>query len=269
MLRFYRLINVLSLDVAIGAVICAAFFAKILEVGVWPTGLTCLGLSVWLIYTADHLIDGYGLKGEASTQRHRFHQKYFSPLVIIFLFILVIDITLVMFIRKDLFTGGLILASLVVVYFLVQRWLYFLKELVGSLLYTAGVLLPMWSFYPGKFSLFVTGLCGLLFLTAFINMILFSLFDHEYDLSHRHNSIVTSFGARNTRKLLPLLFALVLSLAVYLLFLEPYRWKQVLIMLTMPVLLLIIFLTPGWFLQWDRYRLVGDAVFLIPIVIFM
>ena len=56
-LRLCQTLNILSIDIAAGAVICCAFFADILGVSVLPYGFITLGLTVWIIYTVDHLLD--------------------------------------------------------------------------------------------------------------------------------------------------------------------------------------------------------------------
>ena len=55
--RFYRFINILSIDVAIGAVVNARFFAHLFGVPILHQGLISLGLAIWIIYTTDHLLD--------------------------------------------------------------------------------------------------------------------------------------------------------------------------------------------------------------------
>jgi len=60
-------------------VICASFFARLLDVAILPQGLISLGLTVWIIYTADHLLDAKKFKNKMRlTERHRFHQRHFK-----------------------------------------------------------------------------------------------------------------------------------------------------------------------------------------------
>ena len=76
LVRLYRILNTLSLDVSIGAVISAMFFAEVLQVKILPYGLATLALTVWIIYTIDHLRDARAIGTKASTARHLFHQHY-------------------------------------------------------------------------------------------------------------------------------------------------------------------------------------------------
>ena len=60
-MRFYRFLNLISMDVAAGAMVCAAFFAPIFKMELRTDTLVSLGISVWIIYSADHLLDAYKL----------------------------------------------------------------------------------------------------------------------------------------------------------------------------------------------------------------
>ena len=63
--RLIRFMNILSLDVVAGALLSSAFAAALLEVRPAVPYWMVLGMSVWIIYTADHLVDAYRL-GDAS-----------------------------------------------------------------------------------------------------------------------------------------------------------------------------------------------------------
>src|SRR5690606_1037114 len=82
-LKTYRLLNSLSIDVAAGAVICALFLAEILRSRPGTPALIMLGLTVWIIYSADHLLDARRIEREAVTHRHSFYQRHFQVMVTI------------------------------------------------------------------------------------------------------------------------------------------------------------------------------------------
>src|SRR6476659_9916470 len=87
--RYYKLANILSLDVVAGAVICSIFFSQVFNTVIRVSGIISLALSVWIIYTVDHLLDARRITRQASTVRHRFHQKnqkiLYSVLLLAFL----------------------------------------------------------------------------------------------------------------------------------------------------------------------------------------
>jgi 4-hydroxybenzoate polyprenyltransferase len=261
LLQFYRYLNILSVDVAAGAVCSALFFARILNVTILPYGLIALGLTVWIIYTLDHLLDARKVKRPAATRRHQFHQEHFHVLVRIVVLAIMIDGVLIFFLRKQVFIGGIVLALLVGIYFFIHRYVKFLKEIFIAVLYTVGVLLPSASVtgYPWN------GISYLLIvqftLTALINLLIFSWFDHEKDLKDGNTSFVTVVGEKQSRMIIVLLFVVVPLLTP---FTGLVRASLVIVM--MNLMLLVIFRWHTFFAKNDRFRLLGDAVFFIPLL---
>src|SRR5688572_24614318 len=138
----YRIIRHLSIDVAIGASSMMGLVAAFLGVDVDSIYYFLLFLITWLIYTTDHLMDARSIPHDANTARHRFHQTYYKPILTaailgIFVFIILIprDIGI------GLFYHALVLAGLVILYFLSLIWArktqfrYVLKELFIALCY--------------------------------------------------------------------------------------------------------------------------------------
>jgi len=247
-----------------GAVISALFFARVFGVTVLRSGLTSLGLTVWVIYTADHLIDAKKVRQMASTERHRFHQKHFSALLALLLLAIIIDAVQLFFIRKQVFIGGLILASIVVIYFALQRYLKFLKELIGALLYTGGVLLIPVSIMETPLTPSLIILIVQFVLTALTNLLLFSWFDRLRDEKDKHSSFTTVLGERITKRALVIVF--VISLILMVVQLLNFDLKSVALIALMNSVLLVIFFDKKYFEKDDHYRLLGDAVFLLPLI---
>jgi hypothetical protein len=264
LIRAYRFLNVLSIDVAVGAVIGAMFFAKIFNVPLLPYGLISLGLTVWIIYTADHLIDALKVKQIASSERHRFHQKYFKILFAALIVGVVTDTVQLFFIRKIVFLEGLGLAIVILIYFLIQRSLKFLKEVTGAILYSGGVLLIPMSVNTEALTNTQMILITQFALTALINLFLFSLFDKEQDERDQHSSFATIMGEKATRASLIILFLIQITLSSALLLLA--MEKSAIVLIAMNVVLFLIFFRRNYFQINDRYRLLGDAVFLFPIL---
>lgn len=256
-----RYLNLLSIDVAAGAAIGAAFFAQVLGVGLFPQAYVVLGLTVWIIYTMDHLLDAYYLDKPASTARHLLHQKHFRPLVWLLAGAVVVDITLVLFIRRQLMVPGFIVGMMCAGYLLLNRWLRYVKEVVGTLLYTGGVLLPALSLNHdltiGQQLIVVE--FGLI---VFINMLLFARMSYETDVRDRQQSLITTIGPGPGNWLIASCFV---CLAVVIVIAGPgIGVATTSIMITMAGLLLVIFLFPAYFRSGERYRFFGDAIFLLP-----
>lgn len=265
LIRFYRYFNLLSIDIAAGAVAGACFFASLLDVVVRPHAFACLGLTVWIIYTTDHLLDANKIKGTASTARHRFHQRNFNLLSVMVIAASAVDVVLIFFIKKPVLYGGFLIASVVGLYLMVHRRLAFLKEVVVALLYSAGILLPSLpvtsvQLLPVHYTLFI-----LFFNTALINLIMFSWFDLKHDLTDKTQSFVTVTGEKTAGTTLTVLFVANALLGVY----GMIEWRSVMypvVLILMNVTLLLILLFRERFVSHDSYRLLGDAVFLFPLI---
>jgi len=267
--KLYQFVNVLSLDVVAGAIVSALFFARIFGVQILSWGIGALGLTVWIIYTTDHLADAWSVHRPASSRRHRFHQNHFPMLARVLLFAVAIDGVMISFLRKPVFYSGLVLAGAVIIYLAVQRNLKYTKEFCGALLYSVGVLLPAWSLSSVGINLsrglFVAEFC----ITVLCNLLLFSLFDHHHDLRDHHQSFVTVMGNKRTRLLLSILFVINGVLMMLHFFSLANNQGILLAILFMNLLLLVIFVFHERFEADDRYRLVGDAVFLVPLFFFL
>lgn len=263
--RFYQFANLLSLDVTAGAIMSGMFLARILEVVVLPWGFAAMGLTVWIIYTADHLLDARALITPASSGRHRFHQNHFRPLLFALLAALLIDLIMVSLIRKQVIMAGMVLGVIVGIYLVIQRNLKSFKELSGATLYCAGVALPALTLARLPITAFQGLLIAQFCITVFCNLLLFSLFDVHDDVRDKHNSFVTVVGEQRTRLFLAALFLANGTLIFMQLFLFPNAFSAAMVMLAMNLILFLIYVFPKRFEANGLYRLMGDAVFMIPL----
>ncbi|MBK5277500.1 MAG: hypothetical protein JJE09_01430 [Bacteroidia bacterium] len=264
LIRIYRVFNYVSLDVACGAMVCAAFFSQVLHVELRPVGLVSLGVTVWVIYTADRLIDVYKLKRESSSKRHRFHQKNFLGLFIALIMAVAIDIFLILQVPGPVLTWGIGLAGVVILYLFFQQRLFLFKELVVSILYSAGIFLPAMSLSTIIISKQEIILIIFFILTAFINLVLFSWYDLKHDLADNQYSLVTFLGRDRAKVILVILFFLQLFLFIGLMVIYVY-WIEAVILLAINLGLLMLLLFPERLSNKDLYRLIGDGVFLFPL----
>lgn len=263
-LRPYHLFNLLSLDVALGAVISAAFFARILDAYILPQGYILLGIVVWLIYTADHLLDAWSMKETAISERHRFHQKHFITIVFTFFGAGAVAIVLMFITRIQLITAGTVFGIFVITYLLVNRWLKYFKELTGSLLYTGGVLLPAWSLHQEPASQQQLLLLGIFFLIVVTNMLIFARFSIEEDILNRQKSLATIMGIRSMNTMINIVCIVCFSVMLY----QATREVNagLVVMFVMELVLVMIFAF-RYFRYNDRYRIYGDAIFLLPAIV--
>ncbi len=264
-IRFYKLLNILSIDVALGAVCSGIFFAYILQADITPYSLISLGLSVWIIYTADHLLDAKKINTSATTNRHRFHQQHFKGLSVSVVLATCINAVLLFFIRRPALITGIVLVILVILYLLIQHSLKFLKEMFVAVVYTAGVLLPAMTntqvFWKDWNWMVIIQFA----LLAFLNLIIFSWFDYENDVQDKRVSFVTIFGKKTSQIFIYLLF--VLSIILWIL--DFSFLIETAIFSGMNILLFIMICFHSYFSQNDRYRILGDAIFFLPLLILL
>jgi 4-hydroxybenzoate polyprenyltransferase len=264
-IRLYRYCNYLSIDVAFGAVVCAVFFGQVLNIQHQFSSLASLGLSVWIIYTTDHLIDAKRQKDEASSQRHLFHQKNFRLVAILLASFILIDFLLIFYLHSSVIKCGILMSVMVILYLTLQQSLGPFKEIVVALLYSAGVLIPSLSLKTTSLSDNELFLLGSFTVTASINLVIFSWYDWMHDLTDNHSSLVTCLGRSLTKKILVLLFVLQFTLLTLLMLNSIYQ-REVIVLTAMNLPLLILFLFPGKFQSEDLQRFVGDIIFLFPLV---
>ena len=263
-LKWYRLINILSIDVAFGAVICALFFAKVAHVQIKPQGLVALGLSVWIIYTLDHLWDAFKVKKEASTYRHRFHQKNFTTIVVLLLLSTVMNVMFILYLRPSILYAGCVLGILVLLYLLLSRFYPVLKEFLVGLLYAAGVAMPAFALLDYKLPHVLLMLWAQFLCACWMNLLLFSWFDFQRDVTDRRDSLATLFGRPVIQKFVVGIFIISVVIALVLLFEKILLPGFILSVMNGMLLLLLIFHRK--LIQRERFRLIGDAIFFLPLI---
>ena len=262
--RVYHYINILSLDVAAGAVVGALFFSEIFGVAISSYTLAVLAITVWIIYTVDHLRDAMVIPTPASTPRHSFHQTNFRILNICVLTLLFIDaIIIYSFVSVEVILYGSCLGLLVLSYLVFQRRCKFLKEFFVACLYTGGIVLPSvalhgWDIAPLTFIL-TAQFC----ITALVNLLLFSLIDFEQDREHAQSSFVTRFGRQSTRIAIWTLTSINICTSVFVFMSEP---RHATIFILMNIVLLAILVFEKYAKANTYYRIIGDAIFFIPLL---
>jgi len=261
---FWRLTNILSLDVVAGSVLGCAFFAQLFGVNLYVHAYISLGLIVWIIYTTDHLLDAKRSEHEPSTARHRFHRTYRKSLTIAVVVAGALVALEALYVRKPVLFAGISVALLVIGYLLVQANLKFAKELSGAFLYTLGLTAGPWSLLERGLLTPEIILVVLYGMTALINLLLFSLIDRETDLKDNHVSFATVFGNGSTLLMIAACFSFMLAMCVYLVVTFPHYVLAVAVIVAMNLLLYGTFHFRTRLVTNDLYRRVGDLAFLVP-----
>ena len=200
--------SMLSLDVVAGALLSGLFAATLAGVVFSPVYWLVLALSVWIVYTTDHLVDARRLGEQAHTERHRFAHRYFIPLSVMVALLSMTAVTLVaLFLDRTIFWFGLGCGLLAALYFLVilllrgKKSVFIPRELVVAMIYTAGVWgMPLYHAEHGaSWSQWVL-MMGFLML-ALANTLVFSVADHASDLEDKHQSVAVTHGPAATARI--------------------------------------------------------------------
>jgi 4-hydroxybenzoate polyprenyltransferase len=266
--KLLKILNTLSIDVSLGAMACSLFFFKVFTVktDLISGGTISLGVTVWLIYTIDHVLDARRIKSTASTDRHRFHQKNITSICYVIAVISSINFVLLFFLPLRLLENGLWLAVGVVIYLALQKTLYYFKELLAALLYSAGILIGSISLASMPLQLDELLLIVHFTITVFIGLLLFSYFDHSNDKQDGQQSFSTLAGKKNTVAIIIVLLIINFILATIIAIACKLTISATITILSINLGLLTILLKRNYFLVNDRYRLIGDALFFIPII---
>jgi len=196
--KIHQKLNLLSLDVVLGAVAGMLFFSNLLNV--YPTAFEYLlmALAVWGIYTLDHLIDVLNLKGIAQTKRHSFHQKHFKTIFIFWGSMVLLGVGLLFLLeslRYLLLPGTLLVITMGLWMAIIRKFVpkaIWLKEISIALFYVVGIILvPFlkldWDLINSTFYFMGLGYV----LVAWLNLLILSFLDKESDKIDGFESILS------------------------------------------------------------------------------
>ena len=145
--------NVVSLDaVAVGLLWQLLYTTQFCQRFPAVYELAIIGLSIWLVYTADRLFDAIRLdRTRPHTFRHRFHAAHQTQLTTIWFVALAVDTLLIVrFAHESQLRWGCSAIAIVVAYvtgihLIRNASSWFPKELQAGMLFAFGVSLPAWS----------------------------------------------------------------------------------------------------------------------------
>jgi hypothetical protein len=272
-LKFFRVLNTLSIDIAFGAICSSFLFYKILDITPkWEENII-LAITVWLIYTADHLIDARKIDGLASTFRHRFHQKYFGSILAVFSVLLCLNIYLVFnSLNSEVFRNGVFLSILVIIHHLICHLTKIdtvipTKELRIAILYSCGIALVPYSNavnFELSFYLLLVIMVGI----AFLNLILFASIETESDEKDQFHSISRKIESQKLNSIFYLisLLTFVLIVSFYFSHAQSISTLTFLLCLMLGILVIIHFIKVQAKSK-DLYRIIGDGIFLLPAIL--
>jgi len=271
--KFIKLFQALSFDVALGGAIGTLFVSKFLGVNISIFTLLELTVCIWLIYTLDHLLDAGTKYSEPVTFRHRYHWKNLTSIWSIWSFLLIAAFSFLFRLPKMTLVYGTILAFIVCVYFisikLLKGDLVYHKEFIAAVVYSAGIFIGPMSIYSESVTWDIWALFIEYTSLAFLNLILFSIYEKHIDKVEEFHSLVISMGQRNVIIIARFLFLLIFSTSIIMIALDPHNISMIrsqVIIITMNFILLLILIMRNFFKKNQRYRALADAVFFVPVL---
>ncbi|SOE23433.1 hypothetical protein SAMN06298216_3822 [Spirosomataceae bacterium TFI 002] len=268
----FQKINNLSLNVVFGAMLCGWMFMRL------PNGaadfdfytIPLLGLATWAIYLLDRLLDIRIYPPEFS-ERHHFHFTNKRTLFVLLVILVVAGIVLCFFVDKKVLLYGICLSIGIGVYlfllnsFLKKDHLQWVKEPSTAVFYTLAVVGVAFVTLPNIY-LSSWILAFLFFLVVSQNLLLFSYF--EFLQKPDNKNTVSYFGQKSSMKMIRWIGIAVLFFVIFFFTGEwNYNSKVAFLILLMSLILSFLPAKAQFFLQNERYRWIGDGVFLLPVIL--
>ena len=271
--RFYSYFRLLSLDILVGVLSGAYFSTHIFKVYPSIFFWIVLCVTVWIIYTIDHILDGIRTRGKPAFISYKFHYKWRKILVVLCSVFAILNTILVFtFLEKELIHFGIVTFIFVLFYLLLNYTLrnsqkFFPKEIMISILYTWGIFGGIIVLRGGViFFQIVVVLNYLLLVLA--NVLIYSYFDFEHDKSGDFSTFAVNFGRGKTRVLI---FGVLTLASILSIFLGCY-FKDWLVFIVFETMSMALFLIVVYSRQFEKNKLFGiftDAVFFLPALPFL
>jgi len=269
-----KTIHALSIDIALGALACGLMAQWVLGVSMPLAWYFVLPAVVWLIYTADHLLDVKRIGSGPGGARHNFFREHISQINAAFSIVLVgILLLSIGGLGRPILFFGLLAGGLVGVYFLlvhtfrdkIGKW--FQRELMVAVLYALGI-------WGGPLAVKATSVSVLelififqLILLAFMNLLVYSLYDPK-EAEHKGITVlVNQVGPENTSKRAYMVGFCVMVLSALLV--PQVRERDLLVVIAHLVMALCLMGILKWkqsFRQIETYRIAADGIFFIPLL---
>ena len=272
-------LRIFSVDVILGSVACGAMAVSITGAKPALEWWFVLPMTVWVIYTLDHILDGRKVKTKAHNVRHLYHYIYRKRIIYFLAFaaitaggmaFLFLDIKIIIF--------GLVVGCITGIYLITnkifknRRSPVFQKELWIALIYTAGIWGGLLTLVNFDVPIITWVLIGAFFLTALSNLVLYSVLEEREDRMDGFSSAAIRFGVRNAANFFYTIVLLSAVASITILFAQGagIREKSAgIIIFIMDAVLFSIMYRKDFFLKKERYRIYGDGIFLLPALMFL
>lgn len=236
------------------------------------TVILLLGISTWAIYIADRLLD-IRLYPPDISQRHLFHSDNKKILIALLSLLIIGAAILCFYIPIEILQFGVLLSMLIGVYLFFLNKVFkkdsmqWLKEPTTAICYVLATVGVAFIGMP-VITMSTWVLAILFFLIASQNLLVFSFF--ELKANEKAKNTVSIIGFRQAERFIRAIGVLVLFVVLFLFSTAWYYPNQVAVLLALMALVLSVLPAKSdYFAINDRYRWVGDGIFLLPIVLFL
>lgn len=144
-------LNILSLDAPIVALLWQALFSRSLHIHIrWPP-IVALGLSTWMIYAVDRLLDARLPSNGPMSLRHKFSRRHRTLMLTSVGFAAALLLWTCLHLRPIVFQNGIWMVEAVTVYFAIVHFApvairrLWPKELAVGVLFALGTCVATWS----------------------------------------------------------------------------------------------------------------------------
>lgn len=266
--------NSLSLDVSVGAACIAYAISCRWNLEIPAQQYVLLAAAVWIIFTFDHLVDGYKIPGEAHSHRHRIHQKYRILIGATWIAVCAGFCILILqpeniFLLRYGWVGIAWLGLYFIGYYTLKRMgkPFPLKEICIALGFALGcLLLPVAAQEETGWQVrweAVACMAGYLILLALHNLLLLSYFERASPGSDRDYSV--SWWLNPIRvKILGFIIASASIFTLVVMNESPALYGSFSGLAWMNIAYLGIMAFPGYFSRNEKYRWCMDGVFILP-----
>lgn len=250
------------------------FFAHVLGLTLSIEIAVVLGLTVWIIYTLDHLMDVKKTNSQPNSPRHVFHLQNEKTLQFAVGLAFVLVFTLLIFTPTLHFViiPGIILAAIIacclgLIYFFGKK-IAFMKEFLIAGFYVSGIALAPYFLFEKPIPASFYSLLVLYFLIAWINLLILSYLDKESDQKDGFDSVVNWIAPRKLRKFILGLGSLGIIFSIYLLLSQKSYFN-----IYTSVLLLMLLIHMVYFLDEKKQKVtirkILEASFLLPFLVLL
>lgn len=268
-MKIYRYFHFLSLDIVLGALASSCFAARLFHVDPgWVWWIT-LALSVWILYTGDHMLDAWRNRKKIERELHYFMMKNRRSLIWSIGMVSVVNMLLIFnLMDQELMKFALFLAGLVLLFYAMRHVLRSNRifkipgEFFVMFLYMAGTWLgpavAMGSGFEAGHGMIALIFAGVLLM----NLGVISLYDIKLDSRLGIASMANLLGTKRTKFLLLSTASAIYILALlqFLIFDMDRFFQFALILAGMTTILILVLYYPSRFRKNDYFRLAADAV---------